>query len=216
MIGAKLEQHASPSAVSPGLIAAGLTAKAFTGECVLPPGLGWSPDSTFSASLSIVDSSFDGGVSGGTTAAIVSNRSVYLRNVYSRGFDTIASVGGVDLASASAGAWDRVTEYAVSQAPPPFYYSKTGQTFNFSSPVYLHGEEAHAAGSPYLPTPLEHLGQLPTDLQSRHLWDERTFPTFRTVGAVDARLDCGAVGDGETDGGLCSDFVVLFFSSLRC
>ena len=39
----------------------------------------------------------------------------------------------------------------------------------------------------------------PPFLQSQHVWDEQTFPTFRSTGAIDAVAACGAKGDGQTD-----------------
>jgi len=42
-------------------------------------------------------------------------------------------------------------------------------------------------------------GPPPSDLVERHIWDEKTFPSFEDNDVTNAVLQCGAAGDGKTD-----------------
>lgn len=204
VVGSKLVQPLNVSVNSPGLIAAGLPNAAFRGECILPvPPLPiWDGAGVFSGSVSIIDTSItraDNGSIGteaGEPHVIVSDRNVFLHNVFVKGFSNIVTVGGlVTLTGLGRERWTWVSEFASSKPPVPF--KKYNQTFRFATPVYLGGRRV-SHNHQWLQTPLESMAP-PPDLSEQHVWSENTFPTFQSLHAVDAIKYCGAKGDGESD-----------------
>ena len=206
LIGARIQQLHPVSTASPGTIAAGLnTETAFQGDCALPTAPERVSDSSFfGGSISVVDSVLERSDTGLTPApAVVSEHGVFLRNVYTKGIDSIVVLGNGStnpvLRSLGVDDWTHVQEFAVAQRPRPFHYSSRGNndTFQFTAPVVNDGKR-YTEGEPYLAQPLERALPEPM-LCEQHIWDEATFPSFQSRTAANALTDCGAVGDGRTD-----------------
>eukprot|EP01043_Picozoa_sp_COSAG02_P029981 COSAG02_NODE_1893_length_10476_cov_3.336224_2_plen_290_part_00 len=71
------------------------------------------------------------------------------------------------------------------------------RTFNFTTSLYIDGMP-QSSDHPWLAQPLHRRSPSP-QLQLQHVWDEGSFPSFRSTSAVDAVTVCGAQGDGRTD-----------------
>lgn len=145
LVGAKIESHA-PSRDSVGLVAGGVSSSAFAGSCSLPvpahPRADGSASAPFDGSISIIDSSFEmtssrklDDTSGAAAPMIASEKNIFLRGVYTKGFSTIVQLSGQSVlealpqmsgAAAESGSeseWNFVTEFAASKAPKPYYKS---------------------------------------------------------------------------------------------
>lgn len=208
LVGARIEQSTPTYFGSPGLITAGVDESLFTGNCTLPvvPYPGWYGFAPFGGSVSLVDVMIERIEPNATTIidmpAIAFNRSVYARNVFARGFKTIAlgavrwpELGPSYLPSPSITSWVRIDEVAMAVPPPLWTVNKSA--YALSSPAYVNNHRKNVE-SPWLSVPLEE--QAPSeDMVAQHVWDETSFPSFQSTAAVNARTACGAVGDGGTD-----------------
>lgn len=142
--------------------------------------------STETRGMSIIDTTIE--CASPTSVAISTNQSVYLRDVYVRGcaYSVARIADAPALPCMADGAWTHVIEYAATAPVSPYYVPS----------IYLSGVR-EPAGSYVSRT--ETVASPPADVQSRHIWDESTFPDKGAPGVADARDDCGASGDGETD-----------------
>ena len=115
--------------------------------------------------------------------AISTLSSLYLQDVYVWG----CGVGGTQpaLPGPLPGAWLHIAQLASTAPVSPYYrpaiYLAAARQPDNSSVLRLD------AAPP------------PPDAQSRHVWDEATFPDMGAPGVADARVDCGARGDGASD-----------------
>lgn len=219
LVGAALSRAASTTSPdSPCVLCVGLTAEAFVGECELPnvPELGWTGVSTFSGSLSLVDSTVLYSASPPTTPtgrwrsrlprtresppslAILFNRSVYIANSFFRGFSAVAATPDRPASPVlNASVWMVVDEMAVATVPPPLWVPVTRQEYRYQSPRYGGGVRVNAE-DPWVASPAREAIP-PPSLQAKHAWDETLFPSFQSAQAVNAKAQCGVVGDGVTD-----------------
>ena len=145
LVGARIEWH-SHSSDAVGLVAAGLPNKAFAGDCSLPvtahPRSDGSTTQPFDGSVSIIDSSFDIAPPSQPAAAtravvpmIASEKSVFMKGVYARGFRTLVELSGQAVlqpllsmprtagSTANELQWNLVAEFAASTEPEPYYKS---------------------------------------------------------------------------------------------
>lgn len=169
------------------LVAAGLRIVAGPGagpliDCTCPPG---QPNN---GQLTLVDGEirFPPGVAPG--AAIRTNRSLYLHNVYVQG---AAQVVEGALTGRPEG-WVRVREFAWGQ--PPSTLRSGGAALEYRCPVVVDGARRDS-----LPPSLEAGAQPPADLQSRHL-PPAGFPSWESPGAINVKAPpLLAKGDGKAD-----------------
>lgn len=121
--------------------------------------------------------------------AITTGASVFARDLYVSGcgiaIDQSVRVGPA-LPGPPAGSWLHVSLYAKGSDPNPYAHANV---------VYEKGVRADGGNV----TEVELVAQPPSDIMSRHLWNESTFPGVDTPDTADARRDCGAVGDDATD-----------------
>lgn len=132
---------------------------------------------------------------GANLTAISTKMSLHLRDVYVSGCGV-----SVDQANApsipgpgsacpgQAGAVTHISLYAKGNDPMPYYHSDV---------VYINGSRQDGG----LVSTVDQCSSagVPSDLITRHLWDEASFPWVDAPGTANAVTDCGAVGDGVTD-----------------
>ena len=153
--------------------------------------------------LSIIDSSFEmAGAPNASAAAVVTDRSLYLNNVYIKGYGlatSSATVSGAAPGGLNASKWTRVDELAVGRPIPQPPKGCAEMTMS----VFVNGARKP---DPILETVTPGVPP-PAALASQHSWDEPTFPTMdmrawtagAPAGVVDVVRDFGAVGDGLHD-----------------
>jgi hypothetical protein len=120
--------------------------------------------------------------------AVVSDRGVYLHNVYLRGAThaVVDPAQHLELAGNPEG-WNRVRQYAHGCRP------LADQGVEYQYPVYVDGQRVPRVSE------TETDARPPSDLQSRHLWSPQ-FPSFESPGAVNVRsAPYDARGDGRAD-----------------
>lgn len=125
---------------------------------------------------------------GGTAqTAIATTRSLFMRDVYVSSCGTaVSQTGASDVPGPQPSqTWLHIAAYARGVDRNPYYIANV---------VYAPQRTANA-------TLLVSDGAVPAagGLAGTHVWDEATFPDIGTAGVLDARRDCGAVGDGRTD-----------------
>lgn len=143
--------------------------------------------------LSLVDSSIEFAQPGSSNAAISTDSSVYLKNVYFENANRVLETTDGDVVNGPGSGWSWIREYANGIRPPP--YGVSGGVYQYEAPVYLDGvrntttlNQAGANGT-----------APPADLVSRHLWPS-DFPSWESPGAVNVKLPpYSAVGDGYAD-----------------
>ena len=177
------------------------------GEC-FPPTNGWCPGSppgqinhtgnrAIHGQVSVVDSSFN--VSMGTsteqrTAISTSSNTLYLKNVFVSGFETIAhfvrSGHTLELPSAHLlTRWTTVEEFAHGEPPPKLSFKGRGtnvtRTFQLEAPSIVDGVRSDKDLVSIAAKQTKLLPQ--NDLRERHIFgtDAALFPSFQTVGAID-------------------------------
>jgi len=131
----------------------------------------------------------------GRNTAIEAASSLYLNNVYVRGAETLVRhPEGSPLRTDEPG-WVHIKEYAGGVAES-FRARKYGdRTFVYPASIFVDGKRLKAP----FPADLEPGQTPPTDLQSRHLWNEK-FPDWESPAAVNVKdKPYGAAGDGVTD-----------------
>ena len=142
------------------------------------------------ASMMFVDVSIEFEAPAQENVAVTTNRGLYLRDTYVHGAGTIARADdGDELAGNDAG-WRHVNEYVTT---PP---GKNLGNLRYELPIYMNGirqfadiVDLNADDEPP-----------PSDLRSRHLYDEATFPHWEMAGAVNIkRPPYNARGDYVTD-----------------
>jgi hypothetical protein len=164
-------------------------------------GTGTGYDPATSGQVSIIDSTFTAvpDTTRPSAAFLTDSCTMYLRNVYTRGFANITRFerSGTTLPSADSGiAWSHVTEYVHGDTPPPHYLNKKAYQLHF--PVYKDGQR-WPDGKSFLRRPITAAALPPADLQDRHTWGPPgSFPSFETAGAINVK-DRGVFGDGLTD-----------------
>ena len=131
----------------------------------------------------------------GKNTAIEAGSSLYVNNVYIRGAQTLVRQFDRPAVRADGLGWIHVKEYAGGVAERFRARNYENRTFIFPAPIFVDGKSLDA---PYLAEMAEG-GPPPTNLQSRHLWDEQ-FPSWESRGAVNVKdKPYDAVGDGVTD-----------------
>ncbi len=141
----------------------------------------------FDCGLNLIDSQIvfkRTAASKGKTVAIVSNRSVYMNNVYVRGADAVVDGG---LAGNPKG-WLRVQEFAQGRTP------RQVKGYSLSAPIYVDGKK--------VPGPLRNVepnAAPPKGLEARHVWAPG-FPSWQSPGAADVKAPpYNAKGDSYAD-----------------
>ncbi len=147
---------------------------------------GWgSPNYPERGLLNLVDSVIE--MSGGTALSV--DRSLYMRNVYIKGAETIIQAPGTRSLPSAGPEWTHVREYALCLDPPP-----VGGTA-YAMALYVNGEQLQ---SPVLADARPSKGP-PPDLVSRHVWSPGFF-WFDSPGVVDVtRPPYRARGNGIAD-----------------
>ena len=146
--------------------------------------------------LSIVDGELAFAPTAGTDGkrvVISSNRNVYLNNVSVRGADSILvdTDGSAGLAGSPTG-WLHVREYAHAQKP--CRVKTNGIELEYRYPLYVDGVRRQADLADVVDG-----GTPPTDLQSRHVW-QQPFPNWESPGAANVKAaPYNAAGDGISD-----------------
>ena len=143
--------------------------------------------------MSIIDSSIEVAHANASGAAVVTGRSLYLRNVFIKGYGAASSSAPpTGVYKLDPNVWSRVDELAVGRPIPHPPKGCAEMTMS----VFVDGAKQ--------PTPL--LARVtpaispPATLASQHSWDEPTFPTMdMPAGAVANVRAFGAVGDGLHD-----------------
>lgn len=133
--------------------------------------------------------------------AIGSGSSLYLRNVYFRGFATpvvqsgVAALPSPSQTANDRPAWRHITEFTAGTAQTATAWGWNRRKYTYPSPIYLDGKKQ--ADPWYFKS--EDATPPPGDLQARHLWDH-DFPHWQISGAVNVKTaPYGARGDGVTD-----------------
>lgn len=176
-------------------------------------GRGDSTGGSFAAGhMVIVDSEIIFQPSAQLRTAIKSNRSVYLKNVYTQNADKVVDVaytytprracgGGAQVSSAhvlngNSNGWQHTREYAASLK---VHQTHKSNCYQFRVPVYIDGVlqasgEYHDDGGSVDP---------PVDLISRHQWNNLgMFPHWEMANVINVKdpdRAATAVGDGITD-----------------
>jgi hypothetical protein len=120
----------------------------------------------------------------GENTAIDAESSLCLNDVYVRGAETLVRQPDRPALRAGTLGWVHVREYAGGVVERFRARKYDNRTFVYPAPIFVDGRP--------LETP-------PTDLQSRHLWDEQ-FPSWESPGVVNVKDEpYGAVGDGTAD-----------------
>ena len=150
------------------------------------PAITFTAGSTRGASL--VDVSIE--CYGARGVGIDTTQSLYMRDVYFRGCDVAVSQTGVEpLPGGTGGNWLHVTEWAAGVQNSAWYNSNVTYTRGVRTPG------GHVRSVETLPDGIAP----PTDMISRHVWDETRMASIDTPGVANARADCGARGDNVTD-----------------
>ena len=143
--------------------------------------------------FSFVDSIFDMGGSKPTSCAVVrSNRSLYMRNVFVRGCDTLVAGEGSSqppVKLQSAAGWSQVHEMVAGRPIP-----NGGDCKPLTMSVFKGGKKMPAVAL----NASSGVAEPAAAVTMQHDWDEATFPTLDQSGVVSV-LSTGAVGDGVTD-----------------
>ena len=176
-------------------------------ECFLPE---LPPDiqpaqPSLSGQISLIDAEISLDTACQSCVAITAPRDLYLKNVYIRGFPYLLRLrtgkGGDSKVSNKSPAqeWARIDEAAYT-VQPPVMTKKKGKggsvVLDYVSTIWVDGKrevtnETHITFS--APSPEE-------DVVSKHLWDEASFPSFQSEGAVSVTMPpYNAKGDGKHD-----------------
>jgi hypothetical protein len=164
--------------------------------------------------ISVVDSSFDGppptraavteAAAEPRTAIDQTSNTLYLKNVYVRGFALLAKFvrSGRVIALRSAQDWSLVNEFVHGEPPPLLNYKgwwSNMTRYQLQAPIVIDGVRT-------LDVDIVNISKAqtvepPPNLRERHLWgSEASFPSFQTPGAIDATLPpFSAKGDGIHD-----------------
>jgi hypothetical protein len=122
--------------------------------------------------------------------AINTSQSTYGRDLYVHGCATaIEQASAPALRPPSSAQWLHIAEYAKGAGGRVGY--ETGA-------IYPRGERV-VDGLVSRTTALPTGSAPPPDLISKHLWSETVFPDWGAAGVADARKDCDAKGDNNTD-----------------
>ncbi len=140
----------------------------------------------FDGGVNIVDSQilFDRKyMHGQTVTAIASKRSIYMNNVYVRGADTVVT-GAL---AGNRDCWVHIKEFAKGRA-------MRQRGYDLSLPVYVNGKKSQ---QPLID--LETGAKPPSDLQSRHVWNQR-FPSWESSNVANVKsAPYNARGDSYAD-----------------
>jgi len=147
------------------------------------PGVGPSPGFEVPAA-SLIDCRVEYPEGDEPAVCVEPKGAVYVREVWVKNGDHVFRSDALGEVGALKTEWMRVTEMAV----PACYRD------NFFAAIHV---DAERRDEPWLM--LEAGGEPPADLLAQHIWDELTFPTWNSPGAVNVRRTYGARGDGETD-----------------
>ena len=135
--------------------------------------------------MSLVDVAITCG-GGGAQTAVATSRSLFMRGVFISGCGTAVAQGGA----------------AAVPGPPPgqpwlhfaaFARGVDRSPYDVATVVYAPARAPH--GSVHV----SDSAAPPPDLVAQHVWEEAAFPDWGAPGVLDARRDCGAVGDGAAD-----------------
>jgi hypothetical protein len=131
----------------------------------------------------------------GKNTAIKAESSLYVNNVYVRGAETLVRQSDRPVLSAETLGWVHVREYAGGVTERFRARKYDNRTFVYPAPIFVDGEPLQ---TPFL-ADVESSQTPPTNLQTRHLWDEQ-FPRWESPGVVNVKDEpYGAVGDGTAD-----------------
>lgn len=118
--------------------------------------------------------------------AIQTTRSLYGRDVYISGCATaIQQTGATTVPGPSSQEWLHISTYARGVDLSEYYLANV---------VYVEGVREYN-GTVFVSDG----SSPPSDLISKHLWKEDTFPDMDVNGVLNAKTDCGAKGDNRTD-----------------
>lgn len=156
------------------------------------------PGARSSAGLALIDARIEM-AEGSTEPAILTDRSIYLNNVYMKNVGTLAvmkDAGEGYQQSGKADGWCHVKEYAGNAVVE--YSEKQAVDGEVVRPdvIYVDGERRL---EPLADIAMDGITaeSIPADLQSRHTW-KGLFPCFDTPGILNA-WDYGVTPDGKSD-----------------
>lgn len=174
--------------------------------CRPPPGpSGWCEQqvkankAAIHSQISIVDSVISGPADGGGGVAVLtSSNMLYCKNVFVRGYGTLATFTRSNHSfplppKDPARPWAVVHEFAHGEPPLPLQFKK--RLLQLQAPIIVDGERRSDLVNISVAT------APPDDLRSRHGYGpEEQFPSFATAGAIDATLPpYSARGDAVHD-----------------